>query len=71
MRRSLALLPLAAAAAFAIPAPAQASLTCPDLGPVPGYGPVCTVECALGTRPTVDPKDVTGTLRSFIPVCQA
>lgn len=71
MRRSLALLPLAAAAAFALPAPAQASLTCRDLGPVPGYGPVCTVECALATHPEVNPKDVPGTLRSFIVVCPA
>jgi len=70
MRRTLALIPLAVA--LALPAaPAHASLTCGDLGPVPGYGPVCTVECLLGGRHTVDPKDVQGTVRSFVPYCYA
>jgi hypothetical protein len=69
--RRLPLLLVAAAAAASFAAPANASLYCRDLGPVPGYGPVCTVECALGTSPQVNPKDVPGTLRSFVVVCPA
>ena len=67
MRRFLVLLPLAAAFAT----PAHASITCADLGPVPGYGPVCTVECLLAAHPAVDPKDVPRTVRSFVPYCYA
>ena len=47
--RRLSLLVLAAAAAGPLlaGAPARANVYCADLGPVPGYGPVCTVRCAL------------------------
>lgn len=34
---------------------ANASTTCAPVGPVPGYGPVCTVTCALSSEPAVDP----------------
>ncbi|HEU0132954.1 MAG TPA: hypothetical protein VFQ85_18385 [Mycobacteriales bacterium] len=49
------LLALAVAAAAATAARASASTVCSDVGPVPGYGPVCTVTCALTSRPYVDP----------------
>lgn len=70
MRRfSLLLVASAAAASFA--APANASLYCRDLGPVPGYGPVCTVQCFLG-QADVDVKDVRGTVNSIVQtVCPA
>lgn len=72
MRRTAALLIAAAAAAsLATSSPASASLYCSDLGPVPGYGPVCTVKCVLGADPEVNPKDVGATLRSLIVVCPA
>lgn len=64
-----ALLVAAVTAAFA--APADASPYCADLGPVPGYGPVCTVRCVLAYQPEVDVKDVKGTLASLAPVCPA
>ncbi len=67
MRRLLVLLPLAAAFAT----PAHASPYCGDLGPVPGYGPVCVVECVLGTHPVVNPTDVRETLGSLIVTCPA
>ena len=54
MRRS-ALLLIAAVAASALSAPAaRASVTCDDVGPVPGYGPVCTVTCAMKTQVHLD-----------------
>ena len=70
MRAFLAVAALSAAVAtFATPA--TASPYCADLGPVPGYGPVCTVRCVLGVQPEVDVKDVPGTLGSLVPVCPA
>lgn len=27
--------------------PASATVDCPPIGPVPGYGPVCTAQCVL------------------------
>ena len=58
-----------AAASFA--APAEASLTCRDLGPVPGFGPVCTVQCFLG-QADVNVKDIRGTVESVLfVVCPA
>lgn len=50
------LLALAGAVAAALLAPAAgASTGCAPVGPVPGYGPVCTVTCALSSEPAVDP----------------
>ena len=69
--RRLPLLLVAAAAAGTFAAPAEASLYCRDLGPVPGYGPVCTVQCVAGTNPEINPKDVFGTLSSFFVMCPA
>lgn len=67
MRRTLALLAIAAAASFGTSSPAGASLYCPDLGPLPGYGPVCTVRCVLGaTDPNV--KDPVGTVMGLVTV---
>lgn len=71
MRRTPLLLAGAlAAAAFATPS-ANASIYCQDLGPVPGYGPVCTVRCVLTTNPQINPKDVKGTLQSLVVQCPA
>lgn len=70
MRTISALLVLAAALLGSAPT-ASASPYCADLGPVPGYGPVCLVRCVLGTQPEVDPKDVAGTVASLVPVCPA
>ncbi|HEX8003754.1 MAG TPA: hypothetical protein VF519_13780 [Mycobacteriales bacterium] len=70
MRRTA--LALTAAAAFATLAPAaDASLYCSDLGPVPGYGPVCTVKCVLyGAE--VNVKDPVGSVLSIVRiVCPA
>jgi hypothetical protein len=54
VRRTALFLAAATATALLSSAPgAQASVTCEDVGPVPGYGPVCTVTCALKTQ--VDP----------------
>ena len=54
--RRLLLLVLAAAPLLAT-APARANVYCADLGPVPGYGPVCTVRCAMTAVPEeVDPS---------------
>lgn len=69
--RRLSLVLVAAAAAASFAAPAGASLYCRDLGPVPGYGPVCLVQCQLGMQPEVNPKNLTETLRSFIVMCPA
>lgn len=70
MRRTAALLIAAAAAAsLATSSPASASLYCSDLGPVPGYGPVCTVKCVLGSTevpPEVNPKDPIGTVADIV-----
>ena len=73
MRRlALTLVAGAALTTFAAPSPANASLYCSNLGPVPGYGPVCTVKCILGHDFQVDPKDVKGTLVSvLVIVCPA
>lgn len=73
MRRTAALSLVAAAAlATLAPAPANASLYCQDLGPVPGYGPVCTVRCILGHQSNIDPKDIRGTVISLVTiVCPA
>ncbi len=68
MRLPLLLVAAAAAASFA--APADASIYFSDLGPVPGFGPVCTVKCVLGADPQVNPKDVKGTLSSLVVVFQ-
>jgi hypothetical protein len=71
MRRSaLAVLAVLAATAFATP-PANASIYCTDLGPLPGYGPVCTVKCLMTVHPEVNPKNVGETLGSFIVQCPA
>lgn len=70
MRTALSALLLSAPLA-SVAAPAAASPYCADLGPVPGYGPVCTVHCVLANDPEVDPKDVAGTLGSLVPVCPA
>lgn len=69
--RRLPLLLVAAAAAASFAAPADASLYCRDLGPVPGYGPVCLVQCALGADPNVNPKDLGETLQSLVVYCPA
>lgn len=70
-RTSLALLAAVAATSFLTPA-AEASIYCSDLGPVPGYGPVCTVKCVLGAAPgIVDPKDIKGTIGRLAIVCPA
>ena len=71
MRRTSALLVLAVALLGGAAPSASASPYCADLGPVPGYGPVCLVRCVLGTQPEVNPKDVAGTLASLVPVCPA
>lgn len=70
MRRSALLLAAGIAVAGLAPA-AEASLYCSDLGPVPGWGPVCTVKCVLGADPEVNPKDVRATLQSLVIVCPA
>lgn len=65
MPRPLLGLPLVAAllaASFA--APATANVYCEGVGPVEGFGPVCTVRCVASLRPGVDPgrfPPVTGT----------
>lgn len=46
--RRLLLLALAAAALTAAAPAASANPYCDDVGPVPGYGPVCTATCVLG-----------------------
>lgn len=66
MRRRLALALVAGAALASVAPAANASLTCPDLGPVPGYGPVCTVRCVLGHEGNVNIKDPVGTLHSLV-----
>lgn len=65
--RRLALGLVAVSAAASLAAPAQASLYCSPIGPVPGYGPVCTVKCLLGGA-DVDVKDVEGTVMSIVGV---
>jgi hypothetical protein len=63
-RRLLAVLATAGALAASAPA-SHASVTCPPVGPVPGYGPVCTVTCAAQVASRVkylDPKDPKGIL---------
>lgn len=70
MRRLLLTLAAGAAAASLAPA-ADASLYCRDLGPVPGYGPVCLLQCQLGMDPQVNPKNLGETLQSFIVMCPA
>ena len=69
MRRTALLLAAGLTVAGLAPS-AQASLYCADLGPVPGYGPVCAVRCALGTQVHVDPKNIKGTSVEF-PMCPA
>jgi hypothetical protein len=72
MRRTTALLLTAAAAAsFASASPANATVNCQDLGPLPGWGPVCTVRCAMTVQPEVNPKNAGETLRSLIVMCPA
>lgn len=63
--RRLALALVAGAAVASLAPAADASLTCRNLGPVPGWGPVCTVQCALGAA-DVDVRDVRGTVESLI-----
>jgi hypothetical protein len=67
MRRTFALFAVAAAASYGMSSPAGASLYCADLGPVPGFGPVCTARCVLGA---VDPdvKDPVGTVVGVVTV---
>lgn len=66
--RRLALALVAGAALATVAAPsANASIYCSDLGPVPGYGPVCTVKCVLGHQGgPVNVKDPIGTLHSYV-----
>lgn len=72
MRRTTALLLTAAAAATLFSSsPANASIYCQDLGPLPGWGPVCTARCVMGVQPEVNPKDAAATLRSLIVMCPA
>jgi hypothetical protein len=71
MRRAALLLAATAFASVALTTPAGASLTCRDLGPVPGYGPVCVVECVLTTSPRLDPKDLRGSLPTLVAQCPA
>jgi hypothetical protein len=52
-----ALLTLAAGVVALLAPAANASTTCAPVGPVPGYGPVCTVTCALSSEPAVHPHD--------------
>jgi len=65
MRRVLAAAALAAAFTSLAPAPANASIYCGDLGPVPGWGPVCLVGCLLGAV-DVDVKDLVGTVEGVV-----
>lgn len=67
MRRLLLAAAVAATAASFAPS-ASASIYCSDLGPVPGWGPVCTVKCVAGHDWLgADIKD----LSSLVPVCPA
>ena len=67
MRRLLLAAAVAAPAASFAPS-ANASLYCADLGPVPGYGPVCLLHCVVGHDwAGVEPKD----LSTLVPVCYA
>lgn len=54
MRRTAALLLFAGLTGSLAPA-ASAGFTCADVGPVPGYGPVCTVTCVMQYDPSVEP----------------
>lgn len=65
--RRLALGLVAGVAAASLATPVHASLYCSDLGPVPGYGPVCSVQCALGGA-DVNVKDPVGTVWSVLVV---
>ncbi len=65
--RRLALGLVAGLAAASFAAPAEASLYCRGIGPVPGFGPYCTVQCVLG-QAEVDVTDVRGTVHSFVGV---
>lgn len=72
MRRTTALLLTAAAAATLLSgSPANASVTCADWGPLPGWGPVCAIRCQMGMEPEVNPKSVPDTVRSFVVMCPA
>lgn len=54
----------AAVCAASLAAPATAAVQCEGVGPVEGFGPVCTVHCVASLRPGVDPHripPVTGT----------
>lgn len=68
MRRPLLGLVLGAAAfAASFTTPASANVYCEGVGPVEGFGPVCTVRCVASLRPGVDPTripPVTGTAAS-------
>jgi hypothetical protein len=48
----------AAAFAASLATPASANVYCEGVGPVRGFGPVCTVRCAATLRPAVDPSRV-------------
>ena len=63
--RRVALTLVAVAAAASLAPAAGASLYCADLGPIPGYGPVCSVQCALGSA-DVDLRDPVGTAESVL-----
>jgi hypothetical protein len=69
--RRPALLLAAALGAAVMSTPAHASTTCQDLGPLPGWGPVCAVECQSTISPRVNPKNLGDTLRSLIVNCPA
>lgn len=61
----LSLVAAVCAASFA--APSHANVYCEGVGPVEGFGPVCTVRCASTLRPGVNPTTVppvTGTQAS-------
>lgn len=57
-RPLVALLVGAAAFAATLAPHASANPYCEGVGPVEGFGPVCTVKCVLTLNPSVDPDRV-------------
>jgi hypothetical protein len=70
MRRTALLLCAAGLSAAAFAPAAEASITCSDWGPLPGYGPVCTARCVAGSVDTdpsqVNPKDPIRTVAGIV-----
>lgn len=68
MRRLALALVLAGAALASVPA-ANAGLYCADVLGIEGsgYGPVCTVTCAMRANPQIDPDDPD--VRGQLPPC--